>query len=99
MNEKIGADNILALCGNPLQPSYTTPKILWYQRNMPEVYAKTTKILQSNSYIAYMLTGQMSQDLSQGAEGLLSRALHAAAHMGIHVKINSHRKTGDCPIN
>ena len=66
MNEKIGADNILALCGNPLQPSYTTPKILWYQRNMPEVYAKTTKILQSNSYIAYMLTGQMSQDLSQG---------------------------------
>ena len=41
----------------------------------------------------------LSQDLSQGAEGLLSRALHAAAHMGIHVKINSHRKTGDCPIN
>ncbi len=66
MNAKIGADTILALCGNPLQPSYTTPKILWYQRNLPEVYKKTAKILQSNSYIAYMLTGQLSQDLSQG---------------------------------
>ena len=29
MNEKIGAHNILALCGDPLKPSYTTPKILW----------------------------------------------------------------------
>lgn len=65
-NEKIGKDKIFELCGNSLQPSYTTAKIIWYQRNLPEVYAKTYKILQSNGYIAYKLTGVMTQDLSQG---------------------------------
>lgn len=65
-NEKIGKENIFALCGNSLQPSYTTPKILWYQRYLPEVYEKTEKILQSNSYIAFKLTGNMTQDVSQG---------------------------------
>ena len=65
-NEKIGKDKVFELCGNSLQPSYTTAKIIWYQRNLPEVYAKTYKILQSNSYIAYKLTGVMTQDLSQG---------------------------------
>lgn len=66
LNEKIGADQIFELAGNSLQPSYTTAKIIWYQRNMPEVYEKTDKILQSNSYIAYKLTGVMTQDISQG---------------------------------
>lgn len=66
LNEKIGADTIFDLAGNSLQPSYTTAKIIWYQKNMPEVYEKIDKILQSNSYIAYKLTGNMTQDVSQG---------------------------------
>lgn len=66
LNEDIGADEIFRVAGNSLQPSYTTAKILWYKENRPEVYRKTHKILQSNSYIAFKLTGQISQDLSQG---------------------------------
>lgn len=66
INEKIGADEIFALCGNRLQPSYTTAKILWYKENLPEVYAKTDGILQSNSFIVYRLTGERTQDVSQG---------------------------------
>lgn len=66
LNQKIGADEIFRLSGNSLQPSYTTAKILWYQRNLPEIYEKIYKILQSNSFIAYKLTGVMSQELSQG---------------------------------
>lgn len=66
LNEDIGADEIFRVAGNSLQPSYTTAKILWYKENLPEVYRKTHKILQSNSYIAFKLTGQISQDLSQG---------------------------------
>jgi len=62
----VGAEKIFALCKNPVKPSYTTPKILWYQRNLPEIYNKTFQILQSNSFIAYRLTGVFSQDLSQG---------------------------------
>lgn len=66
LNEEIGAEAIFEVAGNSLQPSYTTAKILWYKENLPEVYAKTDKILQSNSFIAFKLTGAVSQDLSQG---------------------------------
>ena len=65
-NERVGADQIFQTAGNSLQPSYTTAKILWYRRNLPEVYRRTYKILQSNSYIAFRLTGNMTQDISQG---------------------------------
>ena len=66
LNEEIGAEQIFEVSGNSLQPSYTTAKILWYKENLPEVYQRIHKILQSNSYIAYKLTGVMSQDVSQG---------------------------------
>lgn len=66
LDERIGAQRIFELCGNPLQPSYTSPKILWYKKHMPKVYERTYKILQSNSYIAFKLTGNVTQELSQG---------------------------------
>ena len=66
LSEKVGEQRIFEVAGNSLQPSYSTAKIIWYQRNMPQVYENIDKVLQSNSYIAYRLTGQMTQDLSQG---------------------------------
>ena len=66
LNNEIGSENIFEVAGNSLQPSYTTAKILWYKENMPEVYSRIYKILQSNSFIAYRLTGAVTQDLSQG---------------------------------
>ncbi|MDO4337015.1 MAG: xylulokinase [Eubacteriales bacterium] len=66
LNEEIGADEIFQAAGNSLQPSYTTAKILWYKENKPEVYRNIYKILQSNSYIAFRLTGAVTQDVSQG---------------------------------
>lgn len=63
---RIPEKELFTLCGNPLQPSYTLPKILWYMENLPEVYKNARWILQSNSYIVYRLTGKVSQDLSQG---------------------------------
>ena len=64
--ERLGEDTLFRLCGNPVSPCYTWPKILWYRENRPEVFGKTEKILQSNSYIAYRMTGEITQDLSQG---------------------------------
>ncbi len=66
LNKNIGADNIFDVAGNSLQPSYTTAKILWFKENMPDVYTNIHRILQSNSFIAYRLTGTFSQDVSQG---------------------------------
>ena len=63
---KLSEEKIFSLCGNPAQPGYTWPKILWYRENRPDVFEKTEKILQSNSYIVYRMTGEITQDLSQG---------------------------------
>lgn len=62
---QVGADTVFEICGNPLQPTYTLPKILWFRENCPEVYRRADKILQSNSYIGWCLTGKMTQDISQ----------------------------------
>ena len=66
LRDNIGEDAIFSVCGNPLQPTYSLPKVLWYKENLPDVYKGADKILQSNSYIAYRLTGEITQDLSQG---------------------------------
>lgn len=64
--DRLTEEKLFGLCGNPAQPGYTWPKILWYRDNRPEVFARTEKILQSNSYIVYRMTGEITQDLSQG---------------------------------
>lgn len=62
---EIGEEAIFRVSGNPFQPSYTTPKILWFRENLPDIYKNARYFLQSNSYIAYRLTGVFSQDLCQ----------------------------------
>ena len=64
--KKLGFDRIFQVAGNDFLPSYTTPKILWFKENRPEIYGKTYKFLQSNSFIGMKLTGVMTQDYSQG---------------------------------
>ncbi len=66
LRQEIGEETLFALCGNPLQPMYTLPKILWYKRHAPQVYQQAAKILQSNGFIGFRLTGVMAQDRSQG---------------------------------
>ena len=66
LKTRIPEEELFACSGNPLQPSYTLPKILWYREHLPEVYCRARWILQSNSYFVYRLTGRASQDMSQG---------------------------------
>jgi xylulokinase len=66
LERSIGKEEIFALCGNPLSPSYTLPKILWFKRHYPEIYSNTYKFMQSNSFINLRLTGEFTQDISQG---------------------------------
>lgn len=65
VKEEIGQDTIFKVAGNDFLPSYVTPKLLWFRDERPEIFEKTYKFLQSNSYIVMKLTGNMSQDYSQ----------------------------------
>ncbi len=66
VTEEIGFERIFQVAGNAFLPSYTTPKMIWFQQEHPDIYENTAQFLQSNSYIAMKLTGKMTQDLSQG---------------------------------
>lgn len=64
--ESIPGEELFALSGNTLRPSYTLPKVLWYRRHTPEVERQAAWILQSNGFMVYRLTGRATQDVSQG---------------------------------
>lgn len=66
MKKIVGEEKLIEVSGNPVDAAYITPKMLWLKENKPEIFDKTYKFLQSNAYIAFKLTGQLSQDYSQG---------------------------------
>lgn len=66
MAERVGKERLVSISGNPPDPAYITPKMLWIKENEPDVYRKAYKFLQSNGFVVYKLTGQFTQDKSQG---------------------------------
>ncbi len=64
--DRIGFEKIFGVSGNSFEPTYSTPKMLWFKETKPDIYKNTYKFLQSNSYIVYKLTGRFTQDVSQG---------------------------------
>jgi xylulokinase len=66
MKASLGEERLFRASGNPVQPMYTMPKVLWYKKHQPDVYDKAVTILQSNGFIAFKLTGEITQDHSQG---------------------------------
>ena len=43
---------------------YSVFKILWYKKNMPEIYEKTAKFIGTKDYLNYKLTGTVCTDYS-----------------------------------
>jgi xylulokinase len=62
LNAQLGDEAILAHSGNALTSQAVGPKILWFKRNHPELWAKTHKILTATSYLTFKLTGRFVID-------------------------------------
>lgn len=62
LTAEIGAGKILDRCGNALTSQSVGPKILWLKRNLPELFAKTHKVLNSTSFLVHRLTGNYTID-------------------------------------
>ena len=67
MTSIIGKDEILKITGNPVLAGFTAPKILWVQKNEPEIFAKIDKVLLPKDYIRYKLTGEFFTDVSDAS--------------------------------
>lgn len=67
LTEKVGHDRLVEITGNPALTGFTAAKILWVQKNEPELYAKTAKILLPKDYIRYKLTGEYATEVSDAS--------------------------------
>lgn len=67
LTEKIGKERLVEITGNPALTGFTAAKILWVQKNEPELYAKTAKILLPKDYIRYKLTGEYATEVSDAS--------------------------------
>jgi xylulokinase len=62
LTDRIGADVIMARCGNALTSQSVGPKILWLKQQRPEIYAQTAKVISATPYLTWKLTGDYVMD-------------------------------------
>jgi xylulokinase len=62
LNEQFGKEALLEFSGMALTSQAIGPKILWLQRNEPDVYARTHSFLTATSYLVQRLTGEFVID-------------------------------------
>ena len=67
ITQKVGAENLLRLTGNPVLPGFTAPKIVWVRENEPQVYARAAKVLLPKDYVRYRLTGGFFGEVSDAS--------------------------------
>ncbi len=53
----IGPDTLIARTGQTLTSQSVGPKILWLQRNRPDLWARTARVMSASSYLVLRLTG------------------------------------------
>ena len=76
LNEEIGRSTLSELTGNIAFAGFTAPKLLWMQKNEPELFAKISKIMLPKDYITYCLTGVHATDYSDASGMLLLDVQH-----------------------
>ncbi|MFD1600359.1 FGGY-family carbohydrate kinase [Halobellus rarus] len=62
LNEWIGEERILEVCGNSLSFQSAGPKILWLKRNEPEIFERTETIVDAVGYVVSQLTDEYVMD-------------------------------------
>lgn len=69
--QKVGAERLLAIAGNPALTGFQAPKILWVRNHEPANYARIAHIVLPKDYIRFMLSDVYAADVADGAGTLL----------------------------
>jgi xylulokinase len=67
ITQKVGAEKVIQLTGNPVLPGFTAPKIVWVREHEPEVYGRVAKVLLPKDYARYRLTGGFFGEVSDAS--------------------------------
>lgn len=76
LNNEIGKDKLSKYTANIAFAGFTAPKILWMQKNEPELWARVKKIMLPKDYLAYRLSGTFCTDYSDASGMLLLDVEH-----------------------
>ncbi|HEX8684419.1 MAG TPA: xylulokinase [Ardenticatenaceae bacterium] len=67
ITERVGAERVVQLTGNPVLPGFTAPKIAWVREHEPEVYGRAAHVLLPKDYLRYRLTGDFFSEVSDSS--------------------------------
>ena len=68
---RVSRERLVQITGNDALTGFTAPKILWVEKNEPEIYSRTRHILLPKDYIRYKLTGALAMDKADGSGTML----------------------------
>jgi xylulokinase len=71
IEERLGAERLIALTGNRALTGFTAPKLLWLRRHEPDAYARITQVMLPKDYVRLRLTGEWAIDASDASGTLL----------------------------
>lgn len=55
------------ITGNLVMPGFTAPKLKWLEKNEPDIFQRTAKVLLPKDYLRFRLTGSFVSDMSDAA--------------------------------
>ena len=71
IEERVGKERLLALCGNRALTGFTAPKVLWLRNHEPENFARLAHLLLPKDYLRLRLTGVYASEVSDASGTLL----------------------------
>jgi xylulokinase len=78
ITERVGADRLVEITGNPALTGFQAPKVLWLRDNEPASYERVVHVLLPKDYVRYRLANELATDASD-ASGTLFLDLHKRA--------------------
>ncbi len=67
ITQRVGAERVLQLTGNPVLTGFTAPKIIWVRDHEPEAYRRIAHVLLPKDYARYKLTGEFFSEVSDSS--------------------------------
>jgi xylulokinase len=71
ITERVGAQRLLEIAGNPALTGFQAPKIRWLANHEPDNHARVAGVLLPKDYVRLMLTGERATDASDASGTLL----------------------------
>lgn len=76
LNTMVGVEALHQYTANVAFAGFTAPKLLWMQKNEPELFAQIHKIMLPKDYVNYRLTGEHCTDVSDASGTLMMDVEH-----------------------